>query len=104
MEILRDLFPKKEGKFNHLIEFSKVDIKFILNKDIIKAITLNFIGKEAKIYTKSDNFTQFNTYLSKLCNIFFIIITKSPRYTDRFWYLLLYRYQNPLKHIWGTLA
>ena len=103
MAKLRELFPKNEDKFNNLNEFSKVDKIFILNKDIIKEFIIKFIGKREKIYTKFTNFTEFNTCFIILCNIFFIIIAKSPRWLIRFWYYKYVRTKT-LRHIWGTLA
>ena len=98
MEILRILYPKKEGKFNNLNKFSNLDKIFILNK---KEFIIKIIGIRAKLYIKSINFTEFNACLDSVCYIFFImIITKSPGFFKRFWqYTLL---QN--KHIWETLV
>ena len=102
MELLRVLFPKNEGKFNILNEFSIEDKKFILNKDIIREFSIIFIGKVEKIYEKFNNLIKFNICLNNLCYIFFII-AKSPRCFRRFWYLYFVRAKIP-EHIWGTLA
>ena len=103
MVIIRVLFPKYEGKFNNLNDYSKVDKIFILNKDIIKEFITKLIGKREKIYIKFTNFTGFNTCFIILCYIFFIIITKSPRCFVRFWY---YKYVRTkiFEVIWETLV
>ena len=98
METLRVLFRKIEGKLNNIFEFSIIDKILRLNKDIKKDIIIKFIGKREKIYTKSTNFTEFNTCLiSTYYYIFFIIIAKSPRCYKRFWYdSNLFRIKIPL--------